>query len=335
MLIPNSSGEEINWSDRLQNPSDWIILSKRDGIRLEITEDSVKGRSLKPVKNKQILHMAKTLQNYIKGKGLIIEAEFYAHDMTFPEIAHFFKTEDICSYKTRTKYEKLWKKTQGDPEQGWTYPGRDVKWLTSWNKELRFHLFDVIVDKPAMERLALANTYAQVSSTCAFGPYEFFNTVDKIQEYYNDVLNDGYEGLVLMHKEGKYKNGRATIKENIIYKMKEDSLEFDGQIIDLVQATTVDPTVATTTNELGRTVTSKKKGDRILIEAISGFLVKMDDGRTLTVSLRGWNDDRKQTAWLDGSDKYIGQWIKFTGMKPVKVGGAVRHAQFKCFRDSK
>jgi len=59
--------------------------------------------------------------------SVIIEAEFYDHDMNFAEIMHFFRTEDIQSEKTITKYTKLWMKSQGDPELGWPFPGRDLK----------------------------------------------------------------------------------------------------------------------------------------------------------------------------------------------------------------
>lgn len=339
MLIPNDKGKEVDWSSRIKNPKDWLVMPKRDGARVEISEDYLKGRSLKLLKNKQMLRMARYIQKGIVGKDIILEAEFYSHEMTFPEIMHFFKTEDVTSQKTKEKYEKLWKKTNGDSEKGWTYPGRSVEWLTSWHDSLKFHVFDIhdLIDNElsAVHRLAKAYIYVGDYLSIELGPFETFSTIDDILDYYNKCIDDGYEGLVLMHKHKTYKCGRATLNDNIIYKMKEDNLEFDGKIIDLIQATVVDANVPTTKNELGRTVTSKKKNDRILIEAVSGFLVEMDDGKQLTVSLRGWNDEAKQKAWKEGVAVYKNRWLKFTGMKPVKEGGVPRHAQIKCFRDSK
>lgn len=339
LLIPNNKGEDINWHDRIQNPSDWWVMPKRDGVRLEISATTVKGRSLKEVTNKHILNMVRTLQKSIATKNWIFEGEFYSHEMTFPEIIHFFKTEDITSYKTKVKYEKLWEKTKGDPAKGWKYPGRDVKWLTTWPKSLRVHLFDVYTQEEiyaeASQRLALCAAYSTNQSYVTAGPFRALESIEDLHEVYKSSLEDGFEGLVLMHKKGLYKTGRATLKEATIFKMKEDNLEFDGEIIGLIQATEVNEGIEKTINELGRGVTSKKIGDRHGIEAISNFLVRMDDGKELKIGLRGWNDQDKQNAWKVGLDYYKGKWIKFTGMKPVKVGGVPRHSYFQSFRDSK
>ena len=73
LLIPNDKGKEVNWHERIVDPNKWLILTKRDGVRIEIGEDFVKGRSLKPVFSKQILKMATGLQSWIKDKGIILE----------------------------------------------------------------------------------------------------------------------------------------------------------------------------------------------------------------------------------------------------------------------
>ena len=85
--------------------------------------------------------------------------------MTFSELMHFFKTEDVTSDHTITKYTKLWNKTkQGTVEIfnkveypvgtfseenskkaiKWHYPGRNVEWLTTWHDSLKFYAFDVV-----------------------------------------------------------------------------------------------------------------------------------------------------------------------------------------------
>ena len=43
-------------------------------------------------------------------------------------------------------------------------------------------------------------------------------------------------------------------------------------------------------------------------------------------------------ALMTENSEYVGQWVRFTGMKPVKVGGMPRHAQVTkgdCLRDPK
>jgi len=337
-LIPNDKGAIINWHERLDIPEDWYVLTKRDGARVEITRDWVKGRSLKPIVNKQILSMAKDLQKHLQ-EGFVVEAEFYSHEMNFSEIMHFFKTEDITSPQTKKKYINLWNKTQGMPSKGWKFPGRDAEWLTSWHKSLHFRLFDCVnIDtiSATIAKLRLARVQAySTCNHCEFGPLRVFTKVDDILDYYVEQLEKGYEGLVLMHKNGVYKQGRATLKEASIFKMKSDLNEYDGEIIGLVQATVVNPLAPTSVNELGRTVTSKKQDDRLLIEAISGFTIRMDDGTIQKISLRGWDDEAKAKAWKAGEAYYKGKWILFTGMPETRIGGAIRHAQFKAFRDEK
>jgi len=339
MLIPNNKEETINWKERIKNPEDWIVLFKRDGARVEISHKWVKGRSLKHIVNKQIIKMAQKIQSHLEEfPDVIIEAEFYSHEMSFPEIMHFFRTEDITSPKTKEKYLKLWEKTKGLPSKGWKFPGRSVEWLTTWHDSLHFRLFDTYngnTKTKAALRYAKVVAYS-IFKHCSYGPVYYPKTHQEIEDLYFKALSQNYEGLVLMHKEKPYKFGRATIKEQIIYKMKDDKLVWDAEIIDLVQATVVNPLAPTTTNELGRTVTSKKQDDRLPIEAISGFKVRLDSGLEQKVSLKGWDDAAKARAWELGPEHYRGRWILFTGMKGVKgENSAVRHAQFKCFRDEK
>ena len=63
---------------------------------------------------------------------------------------------------------------------------------------------------------------------------------------------------------GRYKCGRGTLREGLIFKVKPFRT-FDAKILGVIQATKVDPEAEKKTNELGRSVTSKKKDDRILI----------------------------------------------------------------------
>jgi len=58
-----------------------------------------------------------------------------------------------------------------------------------------------------------------------------------------------------------------------------------------------------------------------------GFLVQMDDGRRLTVSLKGF-DHPARIKMLQEPLKWIGETILFTGMHPVKEGGVPRHAHY-------
>lgn len=335
-LLPNNeAGEILDWDALITVPSDWMTSNKLDGARVEIFPDgTIKGRSLKPLNNVHIQRMAKRVAEEYKwiSDNLIIEAEFYGTGMTFSEIMHFFKSEDVESESTKSKYQKLWAKTGGDQEKGWPFPGRSAEWLTTWPSELLFCVFDVVnTDLPQESKLVRYATY--IVDKFNYTPHigvisqRRYNTLEDIIAEYNVAKTWGHEGLVLIHKDTPYKFGRHTLNSNVAFKMKDDSIEFDGQILSVEEATVAREGSEKTVNELGRSVTSKLQEDRVPAGMAKGFLVQMEDGNTLTVSLKNFNHEERRELFEDPSE-YIGKWIKFTGMAPVKQGGVPRHAHF-------
>jgi len=165
-LLPNDkAGFSPDWESRIKKPEDWIYSYKEDGGRVALIEDyRVLSRELKVIPSVHIQQMSKDFTLLTQHKG-IIEAEFFAPDMTFAEIMHFFRTEDVTSDHTKKKYDKLWEKTAGGtleiykrvayPEGTlsgeaakkairWSYPGRDPQWVTSWHDSLQFYVFDQV-----------------------------------------------------------------------------------------------------------------------------------------------------------------------------------------------
>jgi hypothetical protein len=358
-LIPNWKGEIPNLEERLPTPEDWYASLKRDGGRVEIMPDGIAlGRSLKPIKSFHIQRMVEDLSLVLQTDH-VLEAEFYAHGFTFGEIMHFFRTEDVTSDKTKKKYNNLWKKTKGgtvfiykkveypmseltqemedDGATYWQFPGREPEWLCRWHDELKLYVFDLVQDKPKYVRhnnlMTLSEKFTEdaVVVKQLTVPY-----VDAVYQAFDQSIIDGYEGLVLLHKESMYKSGRATLKENTILKLKDDKKEYDGQIMEVLEGTYAREGAEKTVNELGRSVTSKKKEDRVPGGYCKGFRTRMDDGRELTVSLRGFDQAFKEEIWHNPSE-FVGAWVRFTGMAPVKEGGVPRHAHCtpNDFRDEK
>ena len=329
----NPAGVQMDWenllSDTIQN---YFCSIKEDGARVELEYATpAKGRSLKVIKNVHIQRMHKEMQDSIGRYNGIIEAEFYAPGMTFSEIMHFFKTEDIESEKTKNKYQKIWHKTMGSPKLGWPYPGRDIEFLTTWPEDLKFYAFDYYLHDymTKEERLAMLSEMVQdaESEHLTFITQQRVANLDMMYHLYDQAKMQESEGIVLIHKDSPYKRGRHTLKSKLAYKIKEDNLEFDGRIVKIEEGTVVREGVEKTRNELGRSVTSKLKEDRVLSGIAKGFLVQMEDGNGLIVSLKNYSHSERR-ALLKNSDDYIGKWIKFTGMAPVKEGGLPRHAHY-------
>jgi hypothetical protein len=109
-------------------------------------------------------------------------------------------------------------------------------------------------------------------------------------------------------------------------------LEYDGVVIDILQATSIKDGVERTTNELGRSVTSKKKDDREASGLAKGFVVEYEGLGTFTVGLKGFSNEAKRKL-LKNKSQYIGRHLKYKAMAPVL--NFPRHAYFDCWRDSK
>ncbi len=372
-LLPNNkAGEAIDWEKRIGNPQDWLYSNKLDGARIELYyTGTVKGRSLKDIPSIHIQQMGKDIIASMPSilSDTVIECEFFSPEMNFAEIMHFFRCEDVTSVKEEIKLQKLWNKTKGgtvgilnkvaypiDQLVGhdlqnatkWDFPGRTVKWLTTWHKSLKFYAFDCInVQLPLtvkLNRSLILEGYVREHIIGYQGMQKdlmminqvSFDHIDNMYQAYDQAMLDGYEGLVLIHKNSSYKFGRHTINANVAFKIKDDNKEYDGLIIAVEEGTIAIEGSEKKINELGRSTTSKLKEDRTPSGMAKGLKVKMDDGKTLTVSLKNFSHPDR-IYMLREPLKWIGESIRFTGMAPVKKGGVPRHAHFTKgdFRDAK
>jgi DNA ligase-1 len=154
--------------------------------------------------------------------------------------------------------------------------------------------------------------------------------LEEIEPLYENALAWGCDGLILRDPNGRYKFGRGTIKEGLIYKMKPFQT-FDAKIIGIIQATEVREGAEKKINELGRSVTSKKKDDRILIEKAAAFVV-MYEGKELKVTI-AMTDEEKEDVWKH-QNKYLGRMIEYKGML-VGSKDLPRHPVYIRMRDDK
>ena len=337
-LLPNNkAGEAPDWEERIQDPENWLYSAKVDGARVALFANGrLTGRTLKPQSSVHINQMAQEVARdlYLPNNNIVLDAEFYAHDMTFSEIMHFFKSEDVTSAKSIAKYKKLWEKSDnGTNSDIWKFHGRDWQWLTTWHDSLKFHLFDAVdINNPntgKMDRAQLlAYLYDKANSVHLDYIEQFeFSKIEDLYQAYDQALLDNYEGLVVAHKDSEYKFGRHTLNAKKIYKIKDDNIDYDGMIIDVLESTVAREGAPKTINELGRSVTSKLQEDRLPSGMAKGFLVRMEDGRELTVSLKDYNH-YERTELLKEKELCKGKFIRFTGAAPVKVGGVPRHAHY-------
>lgn len=349
-LIPNNPKSETTDFDKIIKKNggyeNYIILPKKDGCRLELIDGQVLSRALKAPGSKLVVERFQPLANLCKELNIVLEGEFYMHGLKFNSIFRFFSKSDVTCPKYRLQLEKEQKKDPVKFEK--EYEGLTIDFLTTFHEDLQFWLFDgIILDRPDLvgfeERMVeifeRLNSFSQEKYSLNFIEYPQliypsdpnFNQ-EHLQGIFEFTLKNNYEGLVLIHKEHKYKFGRNSLNEGTLLKMKEDSLEYDGVILDILEGTSIKDGIETTVDNLGYSETSKKKDDREASGLAKGFLVEFEDKGTFIVGLNGFDNSDKELL-LKWKDKYIGKHFKYTAMKPVK--DFPRHAFFQCWRDEK
>jgi len=314
----------------------YMIFFKKDGARLQLLKQQVLGRSLKLPQSKLIIDRFQPLTDLCAQLNITADGEFYSHEMKFNEIMRFWKCEDVTIDKEVVKWTKA--KAKGSD----LFPGRSVEWLTTFHEDLKFWLFDgLILDRPDMVRFEdrifeimrrISQADEDLKRFITFPQIHHVKNRQELMDLYEYALELGYEGLVLVHKDHQYKFGRNSNNVGTILKMKDDSIEYDGVILDVLEGDMVKDDVERTTNELGRSVTSKKKADRIPSGLAKGFLVQYEEVGTFPVGLSGFDNEAKREL-LQNKEKYIGRHFRYKGMPPVK--DFPRSVYFESWRDTK
>jgi len=308
MLAPNDTIE----IDSIYYPL--FSSYKLDGIRCIFIDGQMLSRSLKPIVNKQLQDKFEGVKEFTKETGCILDGELYGHGLSFQQITSFVMTEDFNSIRSQKKHGKIL-----------TLPD-----------ELMFYCFDVITDKNFMEPFIYRQNKIEALETLMFPNLikkvnqKEVSSADEVTKHFDEALKEGYEGLILKSFHGEYKQGRGTLREGLIYKVKPYRT-FDGQIIDVVQSTAVNEDAEKTVNELGNSCTSRKKGDRHLIDMACAFKVKYED-KEVKVSL-AMTEDEKKEVWLN-RENYINKWIEYKGML-IGAKDVPRHPVMLRFREDR
>jgi len=277
-----------------------IVSYKLDGFRCIFKDGEMFTSALKHFRNIHLLKRFEHLAKLSLKDNIILDGELRAKSLSFNDLSGIIRSDE-----------------QGVPE------------------DLYFYCFDIIIaedyNKPFKSRIQ------DIAINCLDLPYLknvaqlYLTDNTRIPELFKIAIEEEKcDGLILRNPEGRYKLGRGTIKEALIFKLKPYRT-FDSKIIKVLQATEVDPSAEKKINELGRSVTSKKIGDRVLIEKASAFLV-LHKGKELKVTI-AMTDEEKTEVW-ENQKKYIGKMIEYKGML-VGSKDLPRHPVFLRFRPDK
>lgn len=159
-------------------------------------------------------------------------------------------------------------------------------------------------------------------------PTVIINSLEELHRYEQEMLDLGYEGLILRRIDAKYKCGRSTVKGAELLKLKRFS-DSEGKIIGFYE-------LEHNGNEaekdnFGRTKRSSKKANMVPMGTLGGLIVQWQDEELRIGS--GFTMEQRQEVW-DNQEAYLGKLAKFKyfkkGMKTKP-----RHPIFLGIRDEK
>ena len=169
--------------------------------------------------------------------------------------------------------------------------------------EVSFHVFDHIaaVDEPYLSRVA---RLWQSSDDVWIVDQTSIQTAERLVEYEQTVLKQGFEGVMLRRPDAPYKFGRSTAREGYLLKVKRfhdaefEIVGFEEEMFNANEATT---------SELGRTKRSSHKANKIPKGRLGALVLKYGD--TTFNCGTGFNDAERERIWAE-RDEYLGKLAK-------------------------
>lgn len=211
-----------------------MIQPKIDGVRAMYLEDKLTGRSLKQHKNRFINHFFS--DPMFKGlDGEMIVGNYPMHP-------------DLCRNTSSAlgSYE-------GTP-------------FTTW------HIFDYITEEtislPYYKRLQMAEKvistikekYSLLGSHLEVLPFIIVDSIEKLNEWEETWLMQGYEGLIIRDPHGSYKQGRSTAKEGGLLRVKR-FMDAEAIVVSITEGE--ENLNVKQVNELGKSFRSSHQENKI------------------------------------------------------------------------
>lgn len=151
-----------------------FVQRKFDGTRCI----SVPGMGLFSRNRKSYPHLEHIVKE-INSIPFILDGELYSDHLTFQEIVGLVKRE--------------------------TFKGGEEKQL-----QIKFHVYDIINDMTYEERYATLQKISKPFKYIEFVKTDICESEEKMKQMHNEYVAEGYEGIMLRNKAGKYKNARSV-----------------------------------------------------------------------------------------------------------------------------
>ena len=276
-----------DYDPSLLDLSNGIFASpKLDGIRAYVRDGVVLSRKNKPIPNKHVQSLFKHMEHH--DGELVVGAPF--DEMCFRNTSSGVMAKD------------------GEPD-------------------VHFHIFDHVLHQGMPYAARLENVkLGKLGKNASILQQTRIESLEALAEYEAKCLKLGYEGVIVRRIDGHYKQGRSTVREGLLLKVKsfldDEALVvgFEERMANMNEATV---------SETGHTKRSSHKSGKVGRGDLGALIVEWK-GMRFNIGT-GFTDAERQRIW-DQRKHYLGQLAKF---RYFPVGGyeAPRHTSFVGFRD--
>jgi DNA ligase-1 len=202
LLAPNKSPEIDTGFYTDKYPL--LASAKLDGFRALVTPDGIFSRNWKPFNEAVHNYFADVIET-AKDLQTVVDGEIYSRQFRFDELASNLRSGSIDS-------------------------------------SIRFYAFDSLSvnewmsdsSEPFLNRYqTTVTTYRKLDTVAPLVQYQI-NNDDDLARLFAQAIEQGFEGLILRKPDSVYKHGRATMKQGIIFKLKQ-WVTVDSKIIGFKQ----------------------------------------------------------------------------------------------------
>lgn len=293
MLAPNEVPSDEFIASRLP----LLASYKLDGIRCTIQDGGLKSRSLKAIPNKFLQERFSTLPEGTDGE-LVQGIE--QDNETFKR-----------SHKIVMKADRP---------------------LDFFGDTVRLHVFDKFLPGGFRDRLSSAHLGTTGHEFAVPVNHVEIFSMEELAAFEKQALGLGYEGVMLRSLDGPYKEGRATLNQGWLMKLKR-YVDAEARILSVYEE--MENQNEEFTNELGRTARSSHQENKVGKGQLGGFNVIGVNGAYKDVEFRvsssSIDHDERKRIWT--ADNVVGQTITYKYF-PIGSDEKPRAPVFKGFRDA-
>lgn len=180
--------------------------------------------------------------------------------------------------------------------------------------DLHYHVFDYChpdwLNRPFYERLEMAHKMLPATPTYHHVEHCHIDNEEQLLDFEVRCLQMGFEGIMMRDPVGRYKCGRGTFKEGLIYKLKrfEDA---EAIVVDIYERMTNNN--AAGTDSFGNTKRSHHQDNKSGAGMAGGFVVHYN-GMELDVATGNFKHYQLEEIWGD-KQRYLGKMLKFRFMQ--------------------